>query len=358
MNLHKLILTENDCYKAGKKITPKGIMVHSTAANNPWLRRYVGPDDGLLGKNILNNHWNQAMSRNVCVHAFIGKMNDGTVATYQTLPWDHRGWHCSSGNNGSGNDTHISFEICEDNLKNADYFAKVYHEAVELCVYLCKEYNLTEKDIICHSEGYQKGIASNHGDVMHWFPKHGKSMDTFRADVKALLNKKEDSAPKPVTMTIKKGDVVTLDIDAVYYNGKTIPSWVKNEKWFVLSVGGDRVVIDKSVNGKYSICSPVHAMYLNVVDTSAPGAAVEKLYSSAKVDYAKAFSTQKAGTYKVNADGGLYLRAGASTNKKSIELMKNGSKVRCYGYHTDEWLYVVSSTGKNGFCHISYLKRA
>ena len=31
------------------------------------------------------------------------------------------------------------------------------------------------------------GIASNHGDVMHWFPKHGKSMDTFRAEVNRLL---------------------------------------------------------------------------------------------------------------------------------------------------------------------------
>ena len=44
---------------------------------------------------------------------------------------------------------------------------------------------LTEKNIICHCEGYKQGIASNHGDVMHWFPKHGKSMDTFRLDVKA-----------------------------------------------------------------------------------------------------------------------------------------------------------------------------
>lgn len=51
MNLHKLIFTENACYKAGRKITVKGIMVHSTGANNPWLKRYVGPDDGLLGKN-------------------------------------------------------------------------------------------------------------------------------------------------------------------------------------------------------------------------------------------------------------------------------------------------------------------
>lgn len=190
MNLHKQILTENACYKAGRTITPKGIMVHSTGANNPSLKRYVGPDDGLLGKNQYNNHWNQDRpgGRQVCVHAFIGKLADGTVATYQTLPWNHRGWHCGSGPKGSGNDTHISFEICEDNLADASYFGKVYNEAVELCAYLCKEYGLTEKNIICHSEGHAQGIASNHGDVMHWFPKHGKNMDTFRAAVKERLS--------------------------------------------------------------------------------------------------------------------------------------------------------------------------
>lgn len=186
MNLNKLFLTENACYKAGRKITVKGIMVHSTGANNPWLKRYVGPDDGKLGKNQYNNHWNtyHPGGREVCVHGFIGKLADGTVATYQTLPWDHRGWHAG----GSANNTHIGFEICEDGLSDATYFGKVYQEAVELCAYLCKQYGLTEKNIICHSEGYKQGIASNHGDVMHWFPKHGKSMDTFRAAVKELLD--------------------------------------------------------------------------------------------------------------------------------------------------------------------------
>lgn len=194
MNLRKLIFTNNRCYKAGKTIKPKGIMVHSTGANNPNLKRYVGPDDGLLGKNTNNNHWNKS-DISACVHAFIGKLKDGSIATYQVLPWNHRGWHCAK----SGNDTHISFEICEDGLKDKAYFDKVYKEAVELCVYLCKMYGLTEKNIICHSEGYKKGIASNHSDVMHWFPKHGKSMDTFRADVKALLNAEEKPAdPKPV----------------------------------------------------------------------------------------------------------------------------------------------------------------
>lgn len=190
MNLRKLIFTENACYKTGRKITVKGIMVHSTGANNPWLKRYVGPDDGKLGKNQYNNHWNtyHPGGREVCVHGFIGKLADGTVATYQTLPWDHRGWHAG----GSANNTHIGFEICEDDLTDGAYFAKVYKEAVELCAYLCKQYGLTEKNIICHSEGYKQGVASNHGDVMHWFPKHGKSMDTFRAAVKALLDADTD----------------------------------------------------------------------------------------------------------------------------------------------------------------------
>ena len=191
MNLHKLLLTNNACYKAGKTITPRGIMVHSTGANNPNLKRYVGPDDGLLGKNQYNNHWNtdKPGGRQVCVHAFIGKLADGTIATYQTLPWNMRGWHCGSGSQGSGNDTHISFEICEDNLTDSAYFNAVYKEAVELCVYLCKQYGIRPERpyLICHSEGHELGIASNHGDVMHWFPKHGKSMDTFRAEVKRLL---------------------------------------------------------------------------------------------------------------------------------------------------------------------------
>lgn len=192
MNLHKLIFTENACYKAGKKITVKGIMVHSTGANNPNLRRYVGPDDGLLGVNQYNNHWNtyHPGGREVCVHGFIGKLKDGTIATYQTLPWDHRGWHAG----GSANNTHIGFEICEDGLTDSTYFGKVYQEAVELCAHLCKLYGLTEKDIICHSEGYRKGIASNHGDVMHWFPKHGKSMDTFREAVRLLLAEQDSPA--------------------------------------------------------------------------------------------------------------------------------------------------------------------
>ena len=120
---------------------------------------------------------------------------------YQTLPWNYRGWHAG----GTANDSYIGFEICEDGLTDPTYFSDVYKEALELCVYLCRQYGLTEKDIVCHSEGYKLGIASNHADVMHWFPKHGKSMDTFRADVKADLFKQEDESLKHyMTMTQSK----------------------------------------------------------------------------------------------------------------------------------------------------------
>lgn len=189
MNLHKLILTKNECYKRGVPITPVGVMVHSTGANNPNLRRYIQPDDGLLGTNNGGNHFNQPRpgGRKVCVHAFIGKLADGSIATYQTLPWAMRGWHSGTGSKGSANNMgYIGFEICEDGLTDPAYFRKVYREAVELTAYLCKLYKLDPKKdgvIICHSEGHKRGIASNHEDVMHWFPKHGKSMDAFRADV-------------------------------------------------------------------------------------------------------------------------------------------------------------------------------
>ena len=184
ITINSSILTQNNCYKANNTITPKGIMVHSTATPGATANTFI-------------KIWNKP-GVSACVHAFI----DDT-GIYQTLPWNWRGWHAASGRNGSANNTHISFEICEpggfkyssgatmvgyDVKKNEEYFNNVYQKAVELCAYLCKKYNLTEKDIICHSEGCAKGIASNHADVMHWFPKHNKNMDIFRNDVKTLLN--------------------------------------------------------------------------------------------------------------------------------------------------------------------------
>jgi len=188
MTLLTQYLAQNDCYRAGKRLTPQGIMVHSTGANNPNLSRYV-PGNEVIGRNTAGNHWDRP-GLNKCVHAFVGKLADGRVATVQTLPWTMRGWHAG----GTANDSYIGFEICEDDLEDPDYFDAVYREAVELTVFLCREFDLdplADGVILCHAEGHRRGIASNHGDVLHWFPKHGKNMDTFRADVVRTL---EDEA--------------------------------------------------------------------------------------------------------------------------------------------------------------------
>ena len=180
LTIKPCILTQNDCYRKGRYIWPRGVMVHSTGAANPYLRRYLSPDDGRLGEPS-SRHWNQG-GVGACVHAMIGKTADGSVAVYQTLPWTMRSWHCGR----SGNDTHISFEICEDGLTDRAYFHATYQAAVDLTAYLCRRFGLNplaDGVVLCHSEGYKRGIASNHADVMHWWRKFGATMDDFRADV-------------------------------------------------------------------------------------------------------------------------------------------------------------------------------
>lgn len=210
MKLYQQFLTRNACYITGKVFKPIGVMIHSTGAENPNASRYV-PGDEVIGLNTKGTHWDvyhpggrdigrhtyvnrdgdytcdKCGGRQVAVHAFIGKMADGSVAIVQTLPWTMRAWHAGK---SKGNNQYIGFEICEDGLDDPEYFAAVYRAAVELTAYLCKLNGwdpLADGTVICHAEGYQRGVASNHVDVLHWFARHGKSMDDFRADVKAEM---------------------------------------------------------------------------------------------------------------------------------------------------------------------------
>ena len=84
--------------------------------------------------------------------------------------------------------------MCEDGLTDESYFQAVYREAVELTAHLCREFDLNplaDGVVICHAEGYKRGIASNHGDVLHWWPRFGKTMDDFRADVAREMREDE-----------------------------------------------------------------------------------------------------------------------------------------------------------------------
>ena len=191
MKLVESILTRNPCYAAGRKITVKGLMLHSVGCPQPKASAFI-------------SSWKSSSHGSSCVHGFIDG-NDGTV--YQTLPWNHRGWHCGSGSKGSGNNTHIGVEMCEpacikytagsnftcSNLEEARSVAKrTYEAAVELFAMLCRKYGLdplADGVIISHREGHSRGIASNHGDPEHLWTQLGMgyTMDGFRGAVKAAM---------------------------------------------------------------------------------------------------------------------------------------------------------------------------
>lgn len=193
MNIIKAMAVNNPCYKRGQSMKPKGILVHSTGANNPYLKRYVdAPAE--VGVNKYGNHWNTDNTR-VLVHAFIGLDKDNDVRVAQCLPYNIACWGCGGGKKGSYNYDpvgHIQFEICEDDLTDELYFKQVWRVAVEYCAELCKQYNFDPmKDITSHVEAAAKGYASNHADPAHWFKRFGLSMNDFREAVKAAMGKND-----------------------------------------------------------------------------------------------------------------------------------------------------------------------
>lgn len=212
----KCLLYNNDCYKAGVKIKPTRIIVHSTGANNPYISRCVQPHANqsggmgsytrdemmnILGKNKYQNDWNRS-GVSKCVHAFIGKLADESIATVQTLPWQTKAWGVGKGAKGSFNGSSIQFEVMEDDLTSKTYFTKVYNEAVELCAMLCKKYNIPVENVISHKEAYKLGYGSNHGDIDYWLNKFGYTMKDFRKAVERKLN--GSTLPYKVKVNVNK----------------------------------------------------------------------------------------------------------------------------------------------------------
>jgi N-acetylmuramoyl-L-alanine amidase len=280
----KILLTKNDCYKRNQKMTPNGIVVHSTGATNPYLKRYIAPDDGVIGKNSYNNDWNRS-GLDVAVHAFIGKDKKGNVKCYQTLPFNICCWGVGGGSKGSYNynPAYIQFEICEDSTADKAYCKKTYDKAVEFCAYLCKKYNINVNNIVGHYEAAEKGYGSNHADPRHWWKKHGYSMNSFRKAVKAKLTSSTASKPasKPAIKEIYR-------VGTAWENEKCV-----NQKGAYESLANAKVICDK------------------YADYSVFNSKGDKIYTSAKK---AATSSFKAYKITVTSADGVNIRKGAGTN--------------------------------------------
>lgn len=178
----KSYLTQNDCYKLGKKMKVRGLMIHSVGCNVEEPMNFI-------------TSWNKSGVYK-CVHAFIGEKY-----IYETLPYDYRAWHCGKGEKGSFNDGYIGVELCEpktisyiqgssfvdtdfDHTKK--FILATYENAVEYFAVLCTKFELNplmQNVIVSHSEGHRLGYASDHGDVEHLWDYVGLSMDEFRKDI-------------------------------------------------------------------------------------------------------------------------------------------------------------------------------
>ena len=86
------------------------------------------------------------------------------------------------------------------------------------------------------------------------------------------------------------------------------------------------------------------------------GKVVYPVVSNDSIDYAQSFDSSKARSYTVVPEVGLHLRAGAGTNKRSLQVLEQGAVVTCYGYFTNEWYLVQTSDGKVGYVCSEYLK--
>ena len=177
----------NGAFKAARPMPtgiPAGIIIHSTGANNPNLKRYVNAPE-ICGENPYRNYFDRPDS-NVCPHAVIGKDKNGEVKAAKLLPWNVCCWGCGSGSKGSYNyaPAYIQIEIAEDALNDRAYFEEAFGLAVQLCQRLMKNYpTIKSGNIISHKEACARGYASNHGDPEHWLARFGKNMDWFRAMV-------------------------------------------------------------------------------------------------------------------------------------------------------------------------------
>ena len=207
MDIVEHYITNNENYQSNVKITVEGIVVHSVGVAQPDPQVFV---------KIFNVPRPNGVQ--VGVHGFVGR----EPVCYQTLPWNHKGWHCG----GTANNTHIGIEMTEPatltygvNTATSSYpvvnqsmgiidinptetkafLTAVYRNMVALSAMLCTQYNLDPLKpgvIISHAEGYQLGRCSNHADPAHLWRYMGFSMDQFRAEVATHMHM---NANPPVT---------------------------------------------------------------------------------------------------------------------------------------------------------------
>ena len=185
-----------------------------------------------------------------------------------------RSWCSSSRDNDH---RAITIEVASDTKHPYAVNDKAYAAMLDLVTDICRRNGIkklvwsTDKNKrMNHLDGCNMTVHRDYankscpGDYL--YNRHGE----IAAEVNRRLGAAVDTPTedKPTTNSVKVGDTVKISSTATYYGGKAIPAWVKAKNWIVREVSGDRAIIDKSVDGKNAICSPINTKYLSVVSAA------------------------------------------------------------------------------------------
>lgn len=195
---------------------------------------------------------------------------DGEIGLY--VEEKNRSW-CSF--NAANDQRAITIEVASDTSEPYAVNDKAYTALIELVADICKRngikklvWSTNKNERVNHLNGCNMTVHRDYANKScpgtYLYERHSDIANKVNAKLGATTTT-VPTTPTVTTTDIKAGDTVKILSSATYYNGKAIPTWVKNKKWIVKEVSGDRVVIDKSSDGKNSICSPVKAEYLEVV---------------------------------------------------------------------------------------------
>ena len=176
----------------------------------------------------------------------------------------------------------VTIECASDSTEPYAFKDVVYQTLIKLCVDVCQRNGKTkllwlgDKDkTLNYTPKADEMILTVH----RWFANKScpgswmyARMGDLAAKVTAALGTAEEPAKPTAPSTgaaVKNGNTVRILPGATYYSGKAVPRWVAAKEWIVREVSGDRAVIDKSVDGKNAICSPINVKFLSVVGGAA-----------------------------------------------------------------------------------------
>lgn len=262
-------------------------------------------NSSLVKKTILSpNHSGQRTHRidRISIHCIVGQMSmNGLGSLFKNPNYEascnygvctdgivliveekNRSW-CTSSN--SNDQRAVTIETASDTFHPYAVRDNVYKNLLELVYDICKRNGkdtllwFGDKEKTLNYEPKKNEMVLT---VHRWFAnkscpgdwlysRHGEiariTTERLQAEKKGgceemgcpyWKNGKCTKGQKPAAnKSIKEGDLVKIT-GSKWYTGQSIPGWVKSQKWYVVEISGNRVVLGKNQNKTNDIQSPIN----------------------------------------------------------------------------------------------------